>query len=1024
MNGKPAEVNGILSSLDSEQRNVVLHGAGPALVLAGPGSGKTRAITHRMAYLLASGQALPQEILALAFTNKAAEEMRERIMRLAGEGPRDVWISTFHSLCLHLLRQHGEEIGLPPHFVVFDEMAQEEALITALGEAGWYRYSTVYDLEELRSYITWQKSQISQAAEAAQEHGFASIAQRYQEILARQNALDFDDLILRAVELLWKSDEVRQALQARWKYVFVDEYHDISPSQYALLSLLAPPPRANCMVVADEDQSIYGWRGAEPALIAQFEREYQPVRLELGRNYRSAGPIVAATQALISKAPHRQRRRSGIVAGPQVTAASVTHHLFQTPEDEAMWIVKTIGGLTGQGGYRPGDIAILYRTHRRGDLAEQALVQAHIPTQRVRRHGIFQHRGSEEVFRYLQLIHSFADPYFKAALNFPRVIADELTMLQLQSLARRDGLTLVELAREIHRYPEVSPLTRAAIRDFLASFREDLVSLNQRSADQAVESLFRVLERFRSPYSAEDRATLAGFAAYLDMAAESQSLRQALDQGKALSLVATPTLDAVVAAFLLQDTLRTYLGQESPVALRSPQGESPLNRLWIAQGPSPDPSATSEALDQATVVQVEEREAGNIRYSLTTQAWRLAQALLSSFESLDQSRFVVYDLETTGRSPHHDQIVEIAAVTLDRGRQVGPAFHTLVHPNRHISNEAVQVHGIHQEDVQDAPPIEAVLPRFLSYLGDAILAGHNVNRFDNAILDREMGRLLGRGLRHPTLDTLEVASRLFPHLNLSLPSLLAYFRLDCEVAHRAEKDVLATAHLLGALLAENRRQREGDALTEYLPLVALGTYAAGAPMREENELLRQAALRVIQRPGARTVLARLMEFLPPDHGFEASSYLASLERETPPPRAEDDQWQALKREWQERAILFTSAAPDPSLSAFLDYLVTALQEDTYRPDAGAVTLMTLHNAKGKEFPVVIITGVEEGELPYWTARAPKRLEEERRVLYVGMTRARERLYLTSVHEGKRRRRNPSRFLTGIPSSLIRRRYHY
>ncbi len=1006
----------ILEPLDEEQRAVVLHGSGPLLVVAGPGSGKTRAITHRMAYLLATGRARPEDILGLAFTNKAAEEMRTRLVALVGEEAQDVWISTFHSLCLRLLREHGQEIGLPAHFVVFDEVAQEEVLAAALGQEGWYRYSTQCELEALLTFLTWRKSRFPPREPAPGEEAWAAIAARYQELLGTFQALDFDDLILRAVELLATVPHVREAVQRRWPYVFVDEYHDTSPSQYALLTLLAPPPGAGCTVVADQDQSIYGWRGGEPALVERFREDYRPRVLYLHRNYRSAGPIVAATQAIISGVEGRPPRPSAIVEGPRVDVP-VTHHLFTRPEQETAWVVQTVQSLVREG-RRYGDIAILYRTHRRGDPLEQALALADIPFQRVRRRGLFQQPGSEEVLRHLQLIRHLADPYFKAALTFPRVLADELTMLQFQRLAQREGLTLVDLARRLDRYPEVSPLTRAAVGEFLRTYDALRDRLAQASALRAVRHLFGVLEGLRSPYREEDRETLVGFATFLHMREEAQSLRQALDAGEPIALVATGTLDAALGGLLLQDAVRTYLRKDLPLTFVPPAapGEAALRVWWGDEGPAP-------LEGEARSVVLRERQAGSTRYGIALQAWRLAQALLGSFEALDQERFVVYDLETTGASPHYDEVVEIGAVTLDRGQRVGPPFHALVRPSRRISREAQKVHGISQEGVRDAPPLDAVLPRFLAYLGDAILVGHNVALFDNVILDREMGRLLGRGLTHPTLDTREVASRLLPRRSHSLSALLEHFRLPYREAHRALPDAEATAALLLVLLAENRRQKELESLVEYLPLVAIANAS-----REEDEgehaMLREAARRVIGRGRTREVIQRIQEGLPQLLWFEASRHLGTLEREHPTPSLADLRWDSLRREWEERADLFASLSRDPSLPSFLDYLATARAEDAYRPEADAVTLMSLHNAKGKEFPAVIIVGVEEGEIPYWTAQSAERLAEERRVLYVGMTRAREWLALTSVRGEGERRRNPSRFLSGVPTRLIQRRYHY
>ncbi|NLE77588.1 MAG: UvrD-helicase domain-containing protein, partial [Chloroflexi bacterium] len=644
----------ILAPLDDEQRRVVLHRGRPMLVVAGPGSGKTRALTHRLAYLMASGEAAPQEILALAFTNKAAEEMAERLQALCPEAAGEVWVCTFHALCLRLLREHGAVVGLPRHFVVFDEAAQEEALVTALGEQGWYRYSTVYELETLRSFITGRKNRLpapppSQGPAAT----WWEIAQRYGEILHGYGALDFDDLILRALELLSDAHDVRVDLQRRWPYVFVDEYHDISETQYALLRLLAPPPGSHCTVVADRDQSIYGWRGAQPGLVIRFQEDYRPEVVTLRRNYRSAGPLVAGTQAVISQAADRPLRPSAVVAGP-AGGAPAEHHLFRDVAAEAEWVAATLGQLAAAG-YTPGEVAILYRTHRRGDPIEQALAAKGVVFQRVQRGGLLHRPGSQEVFRYLQLTRSLVDPHFRVAINYPRVIADELTMLQLQGLTRREGVSLVELAQGIERYPEVSPLTRAAIRRFVRAFRQELAPLQSQPAAAVIPELFRILERWRSPYRTEDRPTLVGFAQFLDQSGPAAELRKALDEGRPLALRASPDLDALAGAFLLQDAVRTYLGKRLALALRQADG---LPGVWVEQIPS-------EAAEQPPLLlHLQVRDAGSIRYGLATQAWRLTQSLLGSFETLDQERFVVYDLETTGLSRRYDEVVEIAAVTL------------------------------------------------------------------------------------------------------------------------------------------------------------------------------------------------------------------------------------------------------------------------------------------------------------------------------------------------------------------------
>jgi DNA polymerase III epsilon subunit family exonuclease len=427
------------------------------------------------------------------------------------------------------------------------------------------------------------------------------------------------------------------------------------------------------------------------------------------------------------------------------------------------------------------------------------------------------------------------------------------------------------------------------------------------------------------------------------------------------------------------------------------------------------------------------RDAGSIRYSLSTVAWRLASRLLVSYETLDQARFVVYDIETTGLNPNRHEIIELGALTLDRHVTVGDPFHALVRPSRSISPAASAVHGLGDEDVRDAPGIEAVLPAFLRYIGDATLVGHNVIRFDNVFVNRALRRALRRRLVNPSLDTLELAQRLYPRSAHSLEALAERFGLG-SAAHRALADVEVERDLLFVLLEENRWQKELECLTDLLPAVALGMEAAEVPLVDENLTLWQAAASVTRQALTTPGMDRVLDLLPADSVWAADRILTNLAATELPSILADAHWFQLRQAWERLVDTFVTVREDRSLEAFLGHAALATPADEvlmttpegYTQYPVGVTLMTLHNAKGTEFQAVFIVGLEEGHVPHWRHQEREEdVEEERRVLYVGMTRACQRLYLTSVRERQEGwRRNPSRFLAALSPAHVRRVYHY
>src|SRR5688572_30467822 len=366
-----------LSKLNPEQQKAVLHRDGPLLILAGAGSGKTRVITYRIAHLIGSGHAEPGQVLAVTFTNKAAQEMRERVEALIGDAAQGVWLSTFHALCARLLRREAPKIGLSRDFVIYDSSDQAAVVKLALREL---------NIDDKFVPPRMALSRISHAKNRMEgpdslrgswdirgEH-LAKIYEKYVLALKDANALDFDDLLLKTVELFETSEQVRGFYSRKFKYVMVDEYQDTNRPQYLLIRRLAEAHR-NLAVVGDPDQSIYKWRGADLKNILDFEHDFPEVTtVRLEQNYRSTQVILDAASAVISQNRNRKDKR---LWTDRTGGGRIVYYRGNDELEEADFIVRTIKQA------RAGDvdamIAILYRTNAQSRAIEDALMRDGIP---------------------------------------------------------------------------------------------------------------------------------------------------------------------------------------------------------------------------------------------------------------------------------------------------------------------------------------------------------------------------------------------------------------------------------------------------------------------------------------------------------------------------------------------------------------------------------------------------------------------------------------------------------------------
>ncbi|MEK7693114.1 MAG: UvrD-helicase domain-containing protein, partial [Chloroflexota bacterium] len=433
----------ILADLNPPQREAVTTIAGPLLILAGPGSGKTRVIAHRIAYLVDVIGVAPWRLVSVTFTNKAAREMRQRVVAHLGEAANDLVLGTFHSICARFLRIDGERIGLPRAFNIYDD-GDQMALMKRACE--WANVDTKrFKERSLLSAISHAKSElVSPYAYAGATRDYfgevvARVYQRYQNLLSENNAVDFDDMIMKTVELIRDHDDVREKYQERFLHVLVDEFQDTNIAQYQLARLLAAK-HGNICVVGDPDQSIYSWRSADIRNILNFERDFPGARIVLlEQNYRSTQTILDAAHAVI--AGNKQRKQKSLWTEQGSGEPIVMYEAYDEAE-EADFVASEIAELA-KSGRRYSDIAVMYRTNAHSRALEEAFIRATIPYQLVGGTRFYERREVKDVLAYLRLVHNPYDVVsFTRIVNVPGRGVGAKTISELERWAQRLGVPL------------------------------------------------------------------------------------------------------------------------------------------------------------------------------------------------------------------------------------------------------------------------------------------------------------------------------------------------------------------------------------------------------------------------------------------------------------------------------------------------------------------------------------------------------------------------------------------------------
>ena len=506
----------LLAGLNPQQREAVVHHGGPLLIIAGAGSGKTRVLAHRIAYLLAERHVQPGQILAITFTNKAAAEMRERVEALVGPAAKAMWVSTFHSACVRILRREAGKLGLKSSFSIYDAADSQRLMAMVVRDLDLdpKRYpprSFSHQVSNLKNELIDEETYAGQVSEGThQERMLAQAYTAYQRRLRQANALDFDDLIMTVVNLLQAFPDVAEYYRRRFRHVLVDEYQDTNHAQYVLIrelvsahvsdAALGELPPAELCVVGDADQSIYAFRGATIRNIEEFEQDYPDAKtVLLEQNYRSTQNILQAANAVIAGNDKRRPKNLWSEAGD---GSLIVGYVGDSEHDEASFVARTIDELGDEAGVRPGDVAVFYRTNAQSRALEEVFVRVCLPYKVVGGTRFYERREVKDALAYLRVISNPTDTVnLRRILNVPKRGIGDRAEGAVAALADRERIPFIAALGRAADAPGIATRSVAAIAAF-TSLLESLQEVRESGAGVS-ELLEAILDR--SGYLAELR---------------------------------------------------------------------------------------------------------------------------------------------------------------------------------------------------------------------------------------------------------------------------------------------------------------------------------------------------------------------------------------------------------------------------------------------------------------------------------------------------------------------------------------
>lgn len=594
----------LVAGLNPAQREAVLHEGGPLLIIAGAGSGKTRVLTHRIAHLLGARGVQPGQILAITFTNKAAAEMRERVEDLVGPRAKAMWVMTFHSACVRILRREATKVGMKSSFSIYDAADSQRLIALVMRDLDLdpkrfpprsfgHRISNLknelVDEEEFVRRVSVDED-AQRAGGTHQEQTLAQVYTEYQRRLRQANALDFDDIIMTTVHILQAFPDVAEHYRRRFRHVLVDEYQDTNHAQYMLVRELVGGDKdaqrgehsvepSELVVVGDADQSIYAFRGASIRNIVEFEEDYPDARtILLEQNYRSTQTILTAANAVIERNESRRKKNLWTESG---AGEQIVGYVGDNEHDEASFIAQTIDDLHDEHGVRPGDVAVFYRTNAQSRAIEEVFVRVGLPYKVVGGTRFYERREVKDALAYLRVVANPADTVnLRRIINVPKRGIGDRAQLAVAQLAERERIPFVAALGRVEDAPGIATRSVKAVKGF-TGLLEDLRELHDDGAGIG-DLLAAVLERtgyvaeLQASRDPQDETRLENLTELVGVAREFDATREATGEVISLddfleqvSLVADadeiPDDEAEDQGVVTLMTLHTAKGLEFPV---------------------------------------------------------------------------------------------------------------------------------------------------------------------------------------------------------------------------------------------------------------------------------------------------------------------------------------------------------------------------------------------------------------------------------------------------------------------------
>lgn len=967
----------LFDSLNEKQRIAVEKPLQPILVLAGPGTGKTRMIIARIVMLLQTYSFNPERILALTFTNKAANEMKTRLLEQYGQKTIDVKTSTIHSFALEVIKNYHHKLNLNRNFSICDRDYQVRLLRKLCSPV------IKDDIENkikalLLSFSNFQMHGKKLSSFAAEQY------QEYKKYLFKHNLIDFDQILVLCRQIFIEYKDILSEYQHLYQTILVDEFQDTDPVQYEIIKMLAEKEK-NIFVVADDDQSIYSWRGANPENIKQYIKDFEIGEIDfLDTNYRSGGNIVKSAHSII-KNTNRVEPNKKIKSLPDAID-DIKIYMFLNERDEIEFIIKKIKNWLNEG-ISLKEIAVIYPYHKIGGALEHYFLKSQIGYQMAAGNSILENPFLYKLILYLKIIHDTTDDISLEQLSEIE-IGMQLTKL-IKNHGFKNNINFRKSLYEFYRFKkgDIDFNSLMSVKNFISQIA-NLVNLKSfYTLNQLIDDIFKQSQRTNISYLPYNSNELEKPPEIADLIEIFQNKR---NNFSCYVFHPNPKIE-----YIASQLLSKILEKEVKVLPKDENAINDKNSILFELSPK---NMKPTNIKIVPVYNYKNKK----RSGSLSNLFKILQGLFLGRSEIMPETYIILDLETTDKEVSICGIVEIAAVKVKNGKIVDE-LQTLINPEIPISKGAEAVHNIKESDVKDAPTINNYWEKFKNFIANDLIIAHNGYAFDFAILDRYAKKIDGKKLPNVRLDSLIMARNMFPDQSNSIDALAEKFNLDAGTRHRALDDVKVLYDIINIIQNIKSDYFQTSAYEIYSDIVALGNCIEKKFNATEDKIFFMSGARKLLSPYDKTLDLFCKQF-----ELDKTELLQGIKN------IYSNLGGNLHLTNQDESVLykikllaneFNQLPVDEAIASLINYVNLKSSGQDNLEDVNAVSLLTFHAAKGLEFEKVILMGLEKNNIPGFHAlredsddgrSVTKKIEEQRRLLYVGITRGKSEVLMTAV----------------------------